>query len=245
MLVSIITVCYNSEKTIRKVIESVLRQTYPNIEYIIVDGQSKDKTVAIAKEYESAFQKKGYQYRIISEKDSGIYDAMNKGIRMATGELIGMINSDDWYEPVAAETAAKAYEETKYDLFYADLKLVREDGSVIVKHSKPDKFPSTRNWNHPTTFIPKRVYEEVGLYRCQTMYDDFDLILKIRRAGKKIVIRNVTLANFRTGGTSTRKSLRECLNRCKYRFTSYRNNGYSRLYILECVAMELAKLILS
>ena len=105
MLVSIITVAYNSEKCIRKAIESVLNQTYPHIEYTIVDGLSKDNTVAVAKEYEEKFQEKGYTYRIVSEKDNGIYDAMNKGIRMATGELIGMINSDDWYEPIAVETA--------------------------------------------------------------------------------------------------------------------------------------------
>ena len=245
MLVSIITVCYNSEKTIRKAIESVLGQTYPDIEYIIVDGQSKDNTVAIAQEYKEAFQQKGYKYRIISEKDNGIYDAMNKGIRMATGELIGMINSDDWYEPIAAETAAETYGQTQFDLFYGDLNLIRDDNSVIVKRSKIDKFPSSRNWNHPTTFIPKRIYEELGLYKGQTLHDDFDLILRIRSAGKKVVIKNITLANFRTGGVSNQKSFNKCLHRCKCRYHIYRQNGYGRLSILECVAMELAKLILS
>ncbi len=245
MLVSIITVCYNSEKTIRKAIESVLGQTYANIEYIIVDGLSNDNTVAIAKEYESAFLEKGYSYRIVSEKDNGIYDAMNKGIGMASGELIGMINSDDWYEPIAVETAANTYAENRYDLFYADLNLIRENGSIIVKRSKLDKYPSSRNWNHPTTFIPKRIYEEMGTYRCQTMYDDYDLILRIRGAGKKVVIKNVILANFRTGGVSNQKSLKKCLQRCKYRYRNYRNNGYSRWYIVESVAMEFAKLILS
>lgn len=245
MLVSIITVCRNSERTIRNTIESVLGQTYPEIEYIIVDGLSTDHTLDIVREYEEKFREKGYTYRIISEKDNGIYDAMNKGIRAASGELVGMINSDDWYEPIAVETAAAAFLEEQYDLFYADLNLLKEDGNVMVKRSKLDRFPSTRHWNHPTTFIPKRIYEEVGLYRCQTMYDDLDLVLRIRRAGKKVVIRNVILANFRTGGVSNQKSLKNCLNRCKYRYTSYRNNGYSPLYIVECVAMEFAKLILS
>lgn len=245
MLVSIITVCYNSAQTICRTIESVLNQTYPSIEYTIVDGLSTDNTVEIARSYEEAFHQKGYSFRIVSEKDNGIYDAMNKGIRMATGELVGMINSDDWYEPIAVETAVTAYREDPYDLFYADLKLVRDDGSIIVKHSRMDRFPSTRHWNHPTSFIPKRIYEELGLYRCRNMYDDYDLILRIRRAEKKIVIRNVTLANFRTGGTSTKKTLKDCLQRCKYRYQNYRNNGYSPLYMIECVAMEVAKFILS
>ena len=96
MLVSIITVCYNSAQTIHKAIESVLNQTYSNIEYTIVDGLSKDNTMEIAESYADAFREKGYTFRIVSEKDNGIYDAMNKGIRMASGELIGMINSDDW-----------------------------------------------------------------------------------------------------------------------------------------------------
>ena len=133
MLVSIITVCYNSEKTVAKAIESVLNQTYPEIEYIVVDGASRDNTVAIAESYAEQFRAKGYDYKVISEKDNGIYDAMNKGITMAKGELIGMINSDDWYEPIAVETAAKTYLETGYDLFYADLNLIRDDGSIIVK----------------------------------------------------------------------------------------------------------------
>lgn len=245
MLVSIITVCYNSEKTVAKAIESVLNQTYSEIEYIIVDGASKDNTLSVARGYEEKFREKGYDFKIVSEKDNGIYDAMNKGIRMAKGELIGMINSDDWYEPIAVETAVKAHQETGCDLFYGDINLIRSDGSVIVKRSKLDRFPSSRHWNHPTTFITKKTYDEVGLYRCQTVYDDYDLVLRIRAAGKKVAIRNVVLANFRTGGVSNRKSLKDCLRRIGYRYQYYRNNGYSRLYIIECVAMEVAKLILA
>ena len=102
--VSIITVCFNSEKTIRRTIESVLYQTYPNIEYIIVDGKSTDGTVDIVKEYLPAFQKR---LRYVSERDKGIYDAMNKGIRLSAGDVIGIINSDDFYEPDAVENIVK------------------------------------------------------------------------------------------------------------------------------------------
>lgn len=245
MLVSIITVCYNSAQTVSKAIESVLNQTYPNVEYTIVDGLSKDNTVEIAESYVEAFRQKGYTYRIVSEKDSGIYDAMNKGIRMASGVLVGMINSDDWYEPIAVETAVKAYQEEPYDVFYGDINLIRSNGSIIVKRSRLDRFPSSRHWNHPTTFITKKAYDEVGLYRNETIYDDFDLILRMRRAGKKVAIRNVVLANFKTGGVSNEKSIKKCIHRIKLRYRYYRNNGYSPLYIIECAAMEVAKLILS
>ena len=155
MLISVITVCFNSEKTIRNTIESVLNQTYDNVEYIVVDGLSEDGTVQIAQEYEQRFADKGYRYKIISEKDNGIYDAMNKGIRTASGEIIGIINSDDWYEPKALETVANAYKATLFDMFYADLRIIRENGSSFVKHSRLEKYPSSRNWNHPTTFITK------------------------------------------------------------------------------------------
>lgn len=245
MLVSIITVCFNSENTIRGTIESVLAQSYPEIEYIIVDGASKDNTVAIAREYEEQFREKKYVYRIISEKDNGIYDAMNKGIRMATGEVIGIVNSDDWYEPHAVETVARVYQETGFDMFYADLNLVKDNGTVIVKRSQKDRFPTTRHWNHPTTFITQKTYEEVGAFRCEGLYDDFDLMLRIRRANKKVVIRNEVLSNFRTGGVSTQKSFKKAFVRFQDRYRCYRNNGYSRLYIFECAAMELAKLIVS
>jgi len=245
MLVSIITVCYNSEKTVRNTIESVLNQTYDQMEYLIVDGLSSDSTVAIAREYEEKFREKGCHLRIVSEKDNGIYDAMNKGIRMAKGELIGIINSDDWYEPHAVQTAVEAYRQQPYDLFYADINLVKADGSVIVKRSRMDRFPSSRHWNHPTTFIPKAAYEEMGLYRCEGIHDDYDLILRFRRAGKRTVIRNEVLANFRTGGVSNKKSLKTSLSRCRDRYRCYRQNGYSRLSILECIAMEAAKFILS
>ena len=245
MLVSIITVCFNSEKTIQKTLDSVLAQTHSPLEYIIVDGASQDGTMDILRENAPKFANAGIAFRVISEPDKGIYDAMNKGIKMAQGDLIGIINSDDWYEPIAAETAVKTMAEEPYDLFYADINLIRKDGRVIVKRSRLDRFPSSRHWNHPTTFITKQTYAEQGLYRNETVYDDFDLILRMRKAGKRIVIRNVVLANFRTGGASNEKSVKKCIGRIKARYGYYRRNGYSRLYIFESVAMEVAKFILS
>ena len=95
MKISIVTVNYNGGKTLKRTIESILNQTHNDIEYIIVDGKSTDNSVDIIKSYEENFNKKGYEYRWISEKDTGIYNAMNKGIKLATGEIIGILNSDD------------------------------------------------------------------------------------------------------------------------------------------------------
>ena len=245
MLVTVITVCRNSAATIRDTLDSLLAQTYPNIEYLLIDGCSTDGTLDILHSYKEAFSRKGYGYRILSEPDQGIYDAMNKGIALAQGELIGIINSDDWYEPQAVRAAAEAYLREPYDIFYGHLNLVRRDGSVIVKRSRLDKFPSSRHWNHPTTFVSKAVYDSLGGYRCRTLYDDFDMLLRLRRKGRRVHICNQILANFRTGGISTQKRLGPCLRRMAARYRCYRDNGYSRLYFLECAAMETAKLILS
>ena len=245
MLVSVITICFNSEAVIRKTIESVLAQSWPEVEYLIIDGASKDNTVAIAQEYEPAFAEKGYSYHIFSEPDKGIYDAMNKGIKKSTGELIGLINSGDWYEPNAVQTAAEAYQKDAYELFYADINLIKADGSLMVKHSRYDRFPTSRHWNHPTMFVPRKTYDELGLYRCEGIHDDFEFFLRARRAGKKITIVPQTIANFVTGGASNSKPFAKCKARCLDRYRDYRLNGYSRLSIIECVGIEAAKFILS
>lgn len=245
MLVTVITVCRNSAATIRDTLEAMLAQTYPQVEYLIIDGCSADGTLEILHSYKEAFHRKGYAYRILSEPDRGIYDAMNKGLALASGELIGIINSDDWYEPDAIKTAAEEYLREPYDIFYGNLNLVRSDGSVLVKRSRLDRFPSSRHWNHPTTFIPARVYRQLGGYRCRSLYDDFDLMLRLRRKGMQVRISSRILANFRTGGVSTGKSLGQWCHRIAARYRCYRDNGYSRLYFLECAAMETAKLILS
>ena len=152
-LVSIITVAFNSEKTICHTIESVLTQTYDNIEYWIIDGDSRDRTVEIAESYRVQMENKGIHYYILSEPDGGIYDAMNKGIRKATGEIIGIINSDDWYEPEAVETAVDTFHMTGCDLMYANIRMHKADGSTFVKTARSRRFQTSRDWNHPTTFV--------------------------------------------------------------------------------------------
>lgn len=246
MKLSVITICYNSEKVIRKTIESVLEQDYDGeVEYHIVDGASEDKTVEIAESYRTQFEHKGYTYIITSEPDNGIYDAMNKGILRSTGDVIGIINSGDWYEPIALSTVAKTFSDEHFDMFYADINLIKTDGSVLVKHSKNDRFPTSRHWNHPTSFVAKKVYDELGVFLCEGIHDDFEFLLRVKKANKKIVIKNIVLANFVTGGTSNTKNIKKAVSRIKDRYKCYRNNGYCPLYMLECIGIEIAKFLLS
>ena len=125
MKISIITATYNSEKTLKNTLESVLKQTYTNYEHIIIDGDSKDNTMEIVKQYEEKYQGK---LRYISEKDSGIYDAMNKGIKMATGDIIGILNSDDIYaNENVLEKIAEKFKQTNCDGTYANLIFMDEE----------------------------------------------------------------------------------------------------------------------
>ena len=135
--VSIITVTLNSEKTIAKTIESVLSQTYTNLEYIIIDGLSNDSTINIAESYRPKFQAKGISYQIVSEPDRGMYDALNKGIKLASGLIIGSINSDDWYEPIAVETVVETYKKRPFEMFYADLRIIDRSIEWVASPALP------------------------------------------------------------------------------------------------------------
>ncbi len=243
---SIITICYNSENVIRKTIEAVLHQDYKgSVEYLIIDGASTDRTVEIAESYRTLFEQRGYEYRIITEPDKGIYDAMNKGIRLSSGNIIGIINSGDWYKDNALTTVAEIYKTNPFDMFYADINLIKSDGTIIVKHSRNDRVVTSRHWNHPTSFVTKATYEELGCFRCEGIHDDFEFLLRVKKARKKIVIKNQVLANFMTGGTSNTKSLKKSIERIRDRYRGYRINGYSRLYLLECIGIEMAKAVIS
>lgn len=213
-LVTIITVCLNSEKYIKDTIESVLNQTYKNIEYIIIDGQSKDNTLNIIKEYEPKFEGR---MKWISEPDKGIYDAMNKGIKMARGEIIGIINSDDWYEINTVEIVVKACQEMKKALIIITgaLNLVRNN-KEIIKIIFPDTKPLNKkeifkyNLNHPATFVTKDVYKRVGLFDPTFLVaGDRDFLYRAIQ-NDYILFHNINkiLTNFRIGGLSSEKGLK-------------------------------------
>ena len=240
--VSIITVCLDSEKTIERTMRSVLSQTYTNIEYIIKDGGSKDKTPDICRSLEEEFIKKGMMLKIISGKDSGIYDAMNKGIDEATGDLVGIINSDDIYEKDAVRIMAEAFRREDFDLAFGDIRMVLPSGKTFVKRARLRKYTTSRDWNHPTQFVRRTLYDTYR-FRCENISDDMDLYFRIKKDGRRILVINEVLAEFTMGGVSSSIPLSEVGERIARRYRIYRQNGYSAFYIFECVGFEIVKYI--
>lgn len=241
--ISVITVTYNSESTLADTMRSVAEQTYLPYEYIIVDGKSSDGTLSVAESFRGDLEAKGVRLDIISEPDKGIYDAMNKGIDRASGDIIGIINSDDRYEKDALEVVASEYAREEFDLFYADLRMVKPDGTSFIKHARDRKYATSRDWNHPTTFITKRIYDRYH-YKTETIHDDYDLILRLKRHKVKTRVVNRTLAEFSMNGVSHSRSVTAAIKSIKTKYAIYRNNGYGPGYFFECLIVELGKLII-
>jgi glycosyltransferase involved in cell wall biosynthesis len=205
MKVSIITISYNSAETIEDTIKSVVSQDYPNIEYIIIDGASKDETLSIVGKYKDKIAK------VVSEKDKGIYDAMNKGVENATGDIIGILNSDDYYydESVISEVV-QLFENEKTDGLYADLVYVdRADSDKVIRYWKsgeyqPGKF--LKGWMppHPTFFVKKEVYEKFGLYSTDLRSAaDYEFMLRvIHKHNISLSYMPRILTKMRVGGMS-------------------------------------------
>lgn len=199
-LVTVITPCFNSEKTIQRTIESVLNQTYKNIEYLIIDGASTDKTVEIAKSYEEAF---GGRMKIYSEPDEGIYYAMNKGIGLATGELIGIVNSDDYYEPDAVAKIVEKRSNVPYQILYGFERILNEgqETQIVIHHhtNLPNQMIT-----HPTCFVTKKLYEEKGVFNTDYRYSaDYEFMLRMYE-DKQVEFTPVyeLISNYALGGAS-------------------------------------------
>lgn len=198
---SIITVCLNSGKTIEKTINSVLGQTFKDFEYIIVDGCSSDNTLDIVNAYRDRID------ILVSEPDNGLYDAMNKGIQLASGDVIGIVNSDDWYEDGTLSTIAEAFESNNdIDIIYGDMNIIEPDKEPYRYH--PPEF--RKLWrlmsvNHPATFVRKRAYDKCGLY--DTSYrisGDVDIMVRFWTNQLKFGHISKILSNFRVGGISSK-----------------------------------------
>ena len=204
--VSIITVVFNNSSTIKNAIDSVLEQTYKNIEYIVIDGGSTDGTVDIVKEYQDKIS------MFISEPDEGIYDAMNKGIALATGNVIGILNSDDFYiNELTIGKIVKEFKEKKVDSVYADLAYVEPKNlNKTVRYYdsgnfNPSKFSCGWMPAHPTFFVKRKAYEKYGVFRTDLkIAADFDILVRFLYIHKisYSYIKEV-LVKMRTGGAST------------------------------------------
>ena len=209
MKISIITVTYNSASTLRDTIESVLAQTYRDIEYIIVDGLSKDNTMDIVREYEPKFNGR---MRYVSERDSGLYDAMNKGIKMATGEIVGIINSDDFYHRSdIIQLVAETMSDERVQAVYGDVRFVNpNDLNTTVRYYSSRIFrPSLFRFGfmpaHPTFFTYKKFFDEFGYYKLNyKIAADYELLVRFlygHRLQAKYL--NTDFMKMRTGGVST------------------------------------------
>lgn len=239
---TVVTVVFNGEKELHKTLESVLNQDFPPYEYLIFDGKSTDGTLGILESYADAFRQKGIAYRIVSEKDSGIYNAMNKGVRSAAGDFISFLNCGDWYELDALKKINAFYQESPFELTYGGLNYIRPDGSVIQKMSRLDKFPvSSRHWNHPSMFLKREIYQKYGFDEAFRAYADFDLYLKLRKDGTVIRVIPEVITNFVADGVSTNVKFKNVVNRAGEKYRAYRHNGYSMVYWLESYGWEIFK----
>ena len=213
-LISVITVCLNSDKTIRDTIESVLNQTYNNIEYILIDGNSTDNTLAIITSYKVEFKKRGINYKWISEPDGGIYEAMNKGVALAIGEFIGIIGADDWYEPRGIEIIVAHYKKTSADYIHGNIR-VYSPTNVFLKERKAGtktEMIKRMSFFHPSSFIKRKIYKDLdGYYLKYKICSDYDFILRIINNDYSISYVDQTLANHSYGGISTTE-IKKALN---------------------------------
>jgi glycosyltransferase involved in cell wall biosynthesis len=205
--ISIITATYNSAKTIESTIQSVLSQTYPNIEHIIIDGASKDSTQEIAQN----FQNHHPSIRYISELDKGIYDALNKGVQLASGHIIGFLHSDDFFESErVVEEIINSFQSKNYDGVYGDLRYVSSENTTkVFRYWKSRDFDSgliKNGWMpaHPTLFLKKEVYKKHGLFDLNfKIAADYDFMLRILKdESLAFSYLPLVITNMRVGGAS-------------------------------------------
>lgn len=207
MKISIITASYNSGATVRRTVESVLMQTCRNLEYLLIDGGSKDDTASIVESYRNDFESKDWTLTVISEKDHGIYDAMNKGIRNAGGDVIGILNSDDWYcDADVLECVLSEFEKSdSFDMVYGNLMYMKE--GKPYRYWRSGRQRSFRyGWMppHPSLFVRKNVYDRYGLFRLDCGVNaDYELMLRLFEVNRlRASWVDKTFTYMQAGGTS-------------------------------------------
>lgn len=234
MKVSIITVAWNSNKTIKDTIESVISQTYSNVEYIIVDGGSSDRTIDTVRSYANKIS------QFVSEPDEGIYDAMNKGIKLATGDIIGILNSDDFFsDNEVISSIVEAFTKTQADCVYGDLIYVDyQNTSKIVRYWQSQPFVSglfQKGWHpaHPTFYVKKSHYEQYGLYNNDLkIAADYELMLRfLEKYHLTSTYLPKTLVTMRMGGASN-QSVRNIIKANKESRQAWKLNELTPPYFI-------------
>ena len=248
MKVSIITVCYNAERTIADAMASVAGQKGVEVEYIIVDGGSTDGTVEIIKNFAEQFHRSPspltFTFRWLSEKDNGMYDAINKGIAMATGDVIGILNADDRLEDerVLADIVRAFAADRSVEATYGDIRFVRGEGTETARYYSSKHWRRwMHNWGympaHPTVYVRKEVFEKYGGYKLG--YDisaDFEWMVRILcRARIRAQYLPRCMVTMRLGGKST-AGLKALLKLNRENVRANRENGY-----FCCLAMMVPK----
>ncbi len=240
MTISIITATYNSGKTLRDTLDSVLRQTYSDYEHIIIDGVSSDDTLVIVREYEARY--KG-RLRYISEPDKGLYDAMNKGLALALGDVVGILNSDDFYtSDDILEQVASAMSDTSIDAVYGDIHYVNDgDLTKCVRYYSSKSF---RRWQmrlgfipaHPSFYCRRAVYEKYGAFdETFEIAGDFENLLRLIFIHRiKVQYLPLDFVTMRIGGASS-SGLKSYKQGFKEHLQVYRKNGVYSNVLLESV----------
>lgn len=210
MKISLITATYNSAETLRDTMQSVLNQTFKNVDYIIVDGGSKDGTMDIVKEFEPLFEGR---LLWVSEPDKGIYDAMNKGVRMAQGDIVGILNSDDFFaSDKVLETVNNAFTKNPtIEGVYADVRYVdwKDTNKTVRMFSGKDFKREKLCWGkmppHPSFYVRRECYDKFGLYSLDyPICSDYDMFVKMIWEGNiNTLYINDVFVNMRSGGTSS------------------------------------------
>jgi glycosyltransferase involved in cell wall biosynthesis len=232
-VISIITVSLNSKGTIMNTIKSVLSQTYPEIEYIVIDGSSSDGTVELIKSFGTRISK------YISEPDNGIYDAINKGIRLSTGNIIGILNSDDFfYDKNVIQKVADAFEKNEIDAVYGDVQFVDPAYiSKIVRYYSSKYFTIGRFKfgympAHPSFYVKRECYEKLGYYKTDYKIGaDFELLVRFLYIHKiRFKYLEMPFVSMRTGGISN-KSIRSIITLNRETYRACRENGLRTNYL--------------
>ena len=239
MKISVITACFNCEKTIERTIKSVIEQNYPDIEYILIDGGSTDNTMKIVEKYEKYFSV------IVSEKDKGVADGFNKGVIRATGDIIGIVNADDTMYPGTAVRLAKEYEEG-IDAYYGDhIVIDAENHTKCYQKAKPlDTIKYCLPFSHQSIYISKKCYDKFGLYSLDyKLCLDYDLILKMYKGGAKFKYIPMAFCEYSFGGctyVNPKATVNECTQiAMKYGLSKFEARKHKIKFLTLCYGKKV------